>query len=71
MKQKLWKSRKPYSRFKVVLYSSEDGRNTGCTYNDDCNMGDRTLDGVNIRCSPPKSTQAGARNVLCNLTVNC
>jgi hypothetical protein len=78
MKQKLWKNRKPYFRFKVVLYSNEGGGpNKGCTFDTPCNTkipcgtGDKTPDGVNNRCNPPESTQDGARNIRCNLARLC
>jgi hypothetical protein len=69
MKKKLRKSRKLYSRFRIVLYSNEDGTNRVCTYNDDCNMGYK-IPGANAQCNPPESTQDGARNFRCNLAAN-
>jgi hypothetical protein len=77
MKQKLRKSRKQYSLFKVVLYSNEGEINRGCSWDVDCN----TVSGcggrpdvpkdVNYRCNPPNSILPGANNIRCNLVANC
>jgi hypothetical protein len=73
MKKRLYKNKKQRSRLKVVFYSTEGSTNPGCTYNDGCNVGElpETFDGTNYRCNPPKSTRDGARNIRCNLAVNC
>jgi hypothetical protein len=77
MKKKLCKSRKYSGSLGVVLYSSEGEPNNSCTFDTNCNtkifcgLESRAPDGVNYRCNPPESTRDGARNVRCNLAVNC
>jgi hypothetical protein len=79
MKRKLCKNRKQYSLLKVVLYSNEGESNRGCSWDINCNVKifcgrnptSPASNGINVRCNPPESTQDGARNVRCNLAVNC
>ena len=78
MKKKLLcKHKKRSGSLGVVLYTSEGEINRGCSWDVDCNTetfcgtGDKTPDGVNVRCNPPESTKPGSRNFHCNLVANC
>ena len=75
MKKKLWKNRKQYFLFKVILYTSEGGEpNYSCSFEVHCTntVSDcGRKEGVNYGCNPPKSTYHGAVNVDCNLVTNC